>query len=272
MEYFVEVEQDVNIYVSDINPQGGKTILFLHGWPANHNLFEYQFNRLPQKGCRCIGMDTRGFGNSDKPMGGYDYNRLADDVNGVIQSLKLEHITLAGHSMGGAIAIRYMSRYNQRNVDRLALFGAAAPSLVQRPGFPYGNPPEEITRLIQASYNDRPQMLRDFGKIFFHQPITPAFGDWFFWIGLQAAGWATARCAETFRDETLFEDLPKITVPTLILHGIHDLVCRYSLALALKQGIRNSKLVPFENSGHGLFWEERDKFNYELAQFVGLPD
>jgi non-heme chloroperoxidase len=88
-------------------------------------------------------------------------------------------------------------------------------------------------------------------------------------LGLQAAGWATAQCAATFRDETLFADLPKITVPTLILHGVHDKVCRFPLAIAMNQSIKNSKLVPFEDCGHGLFWEAHDRFNKELADFIG---
>jgi non-heme chloroperoxidase len=87
-------------------------------------------------------------------------------------------------------------------------------------------------------------------------------------LGLQAAGWSTAAAATTFRDECLFANLGKIRVPTLILHGVHDKVYLFPLAVAQKDGIRNSKLVPFENSGHGLFWEQRDKFNKELAQFI----
>lgn len=82
-------EPNVKIYVEDINPDGDKTILFLHGWPGDHTLFEYQFNELPKRGYRCIGIDTRGFGMSDKPWHGYDYNRLADDVKAVVDVLKL---------------------------------------------------------------------------------------------------------------------------------------------------------------------------------------
>lgn len=128
---------------------------------------------------------------------------------------------------------------------------------------------EDVSKIIQETYNDRPKMLQGFGDIFFFQYITGAFSDWFFQLGLQAAGYSTGKLAESLRDESLFSDLEKIRVPTLILHGIHDKVCPFQLAIAQKEGIKNSKLVPFENSGHGLFWEERDKFNMELTKFIG---
>ena len=269
MLYWVRVEPDVNIYVNDVNPSGRKTILFIHGWPLSQQAYEYQYDQLPGMGYRCIGMDTRGFGNSDKPWRGYDYNRLADDVRCVVEALGLQDITLGGHSMGGAIAIRYMARHNGYGVSKLALFGAAAPSITRRPDFPYGLPKEDVTKLVQLAYNDRPAMLRTFGDMFFFQYATQPLSDWFFQLGLQAAGWSTAAAAITFRDESLFSDLEKINVPTLILHGIHDKVCLFPLATAQNQGIKNSRLVPFEYSGHGLFYEEHDKFNRELSQFIG---
>jgi len=87
-------------------------------------------------------------------------------------------------------------------------------------------------------------------------------------MGLQAAGWSTAAVIVLLRDEKLHEDLPKIVVPTLIIHGIHDKVIPFSQSLELNQKIINSKLVPFQYSDHGSFWEERDKFNQLLAQFI----
>lgn len=269
MEYYVRVQPDIKIYVEDINPMGRKTILFIHGWPLSHKAYEYQFIQLPKLGYRCIGMDTRGFGNSDKPWSSYSYNRLADDVRCIVESLKLYDFTLAGHSMGGATAIRYMSRHNGHGVSKLALFGAAAPSLTIRPGFPYGLPKADVTKIIKETYDDRTKMLEQIKEIFFFQSITEPLSDWFLQMGLQASVWSTAACAATFRDENLFSDLGKILVPTLILHGINDKVCLFPLAIAQNQGILNSKLVPFTNSGHALFWEERDKFNKELAQFIG---
>lgn len=269
MGYYVNVEPNVNIYVEDINPQGSKTILFIHGWPGNHNLFEYQYNQLPKLGYRCIGMDIRGFGLSDRPWSGYDYNRLSDDVRGIVDALRLDNITLGGHSTGGGIAIRYMARHKGHGVSKLALFAAAAPSLIQRPYFPYGFPKQAILDIIQGTYTDRPDMLKSFGNMIFHNYVTPALSDWIFGMGLQASSWATAAIANTWLDEeALFTDMKMIHVPTLILHGLNDRVCLFPLATAQKNGIQNAKLVPFESCGHFLFYDQLEKFNQELVQFL----
>ncbi|MEH6992788.1 alpha/beta hydrolase [Neobacillus drentensis] len=269
MGHYIRVEPNVKIFFEDVNPEGNKTILFIHGWPANHKLFEYQFNILPSMGFRCIGIDIRGFGKSDKPFDGYSLDRLADDLRSIVDALRLQSFTLVGHSVGGAISTRYMARHNGFGVSKLVLAAAAVPSVTIRPNFPYGLPKEEITELIEQTYSDRPKMLREFGDTFFFQYLTEPFADWFFQLGLEAAGYSTAKVATTFRDEDLFSDLGKIQVPTLILHGKHDKVCLPQLAIAMKQGINNSKLIWFDLSGHGLFWEERDKFNLELTKFIG---
>lgn len=269
MGYYIGVEPGVNIYVEDVNRFSRKTILFVHGWPANHKLFEYQFNILPAMGYRCIGIDLRGFGKSDKPFEGYSYDRLADDIRYIVEALGLKSFTLAGHSVGGAIVTRYMSRHNGYGVSKLALFATAAPSFVEKPNFPYGLKIDAVNAIIRDVYYDRPKMLSEFTEIFFHQKLSQPFSDWFFQLGLEAAGYATAAVAIALRDESLFYDIGKIRVPTIIMHGVHDQVCLPPLASALQQAIRGSKLVWFENSGHGLFWEEQDKFNRVLVEFVG---
>ena len=111
-------------------------------------------------------------------------------------------------------------------------------------------------------------MLSDFGDIFFFQHITKLFSDRFLHLGLQAASWSTAAIANTWINEVLFSDLAEINVPTLIIHGIHDKVVPFPLGKVQNQSIRNSKLVPFEFSGHASFYDQRDRFNEELVKFI----
>ncbi len=269
MGRYIEVEAGIKIYVEDLNPSGNKTILFVHGWPGNHNLFEYQFDVMPKKGYRCIGIDYRGFGKSDRPWNGYDYDRLADDLKVVIDEMGIKDFTLSGHSTGGAIVVRYMARHNGYGVSKLGLFAAAVPSLIRRPYFPYGQSRETILEIIRGTYEDRPQMLRGFGDIIFFKRVSEPFSKWIFDLGLQAAGWSTAAVANTWLgEEGLFEDMKKIAVPTIILHGLDDQVCLFPLAEAQHEGIKNSKLVPFENCGHFLFYDQKDRFNEELMAFI----
>lgn len=268
MGYYISVGDDVNVYVEDLNPRCDKTILFIHGWPGSHKLFEYQFNQLPQLGYRCIGVDTRGFGDSDKPFQGYDYDTLSDDIRCVIDTMDLHNITLAGHSTGGSIAVRYMARHKGFGVSKLALIAAAAPSLVKRSNFPYGVEETTILEMIKATNEDRPKMLQNFGDIFFYQHISNVFSDWFFQIGLQAAGWSTAAIEQTWLNEVLFQDLKSIQVPTIIIHGVHDKVVPYHLGEIQNQMIQNSKLVPFKFSGHASFYDQKDEFNETLIKFI----
>jgi non-heme chloroperoxidase len=148
------------------------------------------------------------------------------------------------------------------------LFAAAAPSLIQRPDFPYGLPRAAVLDIIQGTYADRPNMLVNFGNMIFHNYVTPQLADWIFQLGLQASSWATAAVAETWIQEVLFQDLGMIRVPALILHGLDDKVCPFPLAVAQKNGIRNAKLVPFESCGHFLFYDQMDRFNKELVKFT----
>ena len=115
-------------FVQDVNPgPGSKTVFFVHGWPLNHQMYQYQLNVLPEHGFRCIAMDIRGNGQSDKPWTGYTYDRLADDIAIVLEALQVENATLVGFSVGGALSIRYMSRYNGRRISKLALIDAVSP-------------------------------------------------------------------------------------------------------------------------------------------------
>lgn len=125
-----------------------------------------------------------------------------------------------------------------------------------------------LLQIINETYNDRPKMLRNFGDMFFFKHISQAFSDWFFQLGLQAAGWATAEIAKTWIKEVLFEDMEAIQVPTLIVHGIHDKIVPFKLGEIQQKMIHNSVLVPLKFSGHGCFYDQKDEFNDILVRFI----
>lgn len=266
---YIEVSKSVRIFVKDLNPRG-RPVLFLHGWPSNHRMFEYQFNQLPKCGFRCIGIDIRGFGKSDGPWKGYCYDQLADDVRSVIEAMDLHDITLLGFSMGGAIAVRYMNRHSGYCVSKLALVSAAVPLFTKRKDYPFGLPIKEVDKIICQTYTDRPKMINDFGKKFFASKISNEFKDWFNGLALEASGHATAMTAMSLRDEDLRKDAQQIRVPTTIFHGIHDQIVPFPSAEEMHHYVRNSRLIPFEYSGHGLFYDELDKFNYCLIKFLDM--
>ena len=266
--YFVNVGQNVKIAVEDLNPQGKETVFFIHGWPLGQRIFEYQTNVLPQLGFRVISMDLRGFGQSDTTASGYDYNTLASDVYKVINSMRIRDCTLVGFSMGGAIAIRYMSLFGGHKVKKLALLGAAAPSFTQRPGYPYGMTRDAVDQLIAQTYTDRPQMALDFGSMLFASNPSESLRQWFTDISWDASGLGTIETAISLRDEDLREDLKSIKVPTGIFHGKLDKICPYVFADLMHQGIQDSKIYPFEHSGHAVFYDELEKFNQEFINFL----
>ena len=268
MHYHIEVEPGVKVFVEDVNPSGNKPVVFVHGWPVNGKMYEYQVNVLPNYGYRCITIDLRGFGHSDRPWTGYSYNRLSDDIRVIMESLNLQNATLVGHSMGGAISIRYMARHAGCRVSKLALLGAAAPSFTRRTDYPYGMTKENVDQLIRETYKDRPQVLADFGKLFFASKVTPSFMNWFQGLGLEAAGHSTIKTLVSLRDEDMRLDVQAIRVPTGIFHGVLDKICPFQFATILNSQIKGSELYRFENSGHGIFYDELELFNKSFLHFL----
>jgi non-heme chloroperoxidase len=265
---YIEVEHNVRLHVTDVGE--GRPIVLIHGWPLSDAMFEYQYNDLVNAGFRVIGITLRGFGKSDKPYGFYDYDKHASDIKTIICNLDIKDAVLGGHSMGGAIAIRFVTLDNGAHVSKLALFGAAAPSWTQLEDFPYNITKSAVDELIALNFHDRPMLLSNFAKIFSATETTlnEGFENWLHGIGLSASSMAMAKCLLALRNTDLRNDLAKINIPTLIMHGKKDKICSFGLAKQMEAGIANSRIVAFEKSGHSLFLEETKKFNSELIDFA----
>ncbi|CAI6014705.1 alpha/beta fold hydrolase [Cohnella sp. JJ-181] len=266
MSHYVEVEKGVRIYVEDIGQ--GKPVIFLHGWPVNHKMFEYQFLELPRLGYRCIGIDLRGFGKSDATWDGYNYCSLADDVKAVVDHLGVTGATLVGFSLGGAVAVRYMARHAGHGISNLLLIGAAAPSFVQREDFPYGTPTDKLDDMILQAYSDRPGLIAHFGKQLTASKPSAGMAAWLLSLGLEASAVAAYKALESLRTEDLREDLPLIRVPTAIFHGVQDEICPFELAEEMHRTVAGSTLHRFEESGHALLFDEPQLFSERLTAFL----
>lgn len=266
-EEYIEVEKNVRLHVIDLGE--GQPVVLIHGWPLSNAMYEYQYQYLVRKGFRIIGISLRGFGKSDKPYGRYDFDVFSDDIKTVLQKLKIENAVLGGFSMGGAIVLHYVTKYNAAHVSKLALFGAAAPSWIQRPGFPYGLPEEGATAFVELTKKDRQQVLDDFDKAMpgKENGISQSMSNWLRGINMEASPYAATESIKALAELDLRPVLGKINIPTAIFHGRQDKLCDFVLAEQLQKGIKNSFIVAFENSGHALFIEEMEKFNSELEKF-----
>jgi len=266
---YIEVEPNVRLHVTDAG--NGRPIVLIPGWPLSDEMYEYQYNDLINKNFRVIGITLRGFGKSDKPYGAYNYDVHVSDIKNILNKLEIEDAVLGGFSMGGAIAIRFVSMHKGAHVSKLVLFGAAAPIWTQRDDFPFNITTNVVDDLIKLNFQDRPKLLSNFGKIFSatESALNEGIGNWLNGINISASSYATAQCLIALRDTDLRSDLAKITIPTLIMHGKKDKICSFDLANQMKAGIVNSQIIAFENSGHSLFLEETTKFNTELIKFAG---
>lgn len=267
-EEYIEVEKNVKLHVIDLGE--GQPVVLIHGWPLNNAMYEYQYQYLVEKGFRVIGISLRGFGKSDRPYGKYDFDTFSDDIKVVLEKLKIENATLGGFSMGSAVTLHYVTKYNGAHIKKLALFGATGPSWKQREGYPYGITDQSAADLIKQTKTNREQLIAGLGKAFEGKEggLSPESMKWLESINLEASPYATTQSISALRDLDLRPELAKIKIPVAIFHGINDKLCDSTQAEQLNKSIKGSYIVRFEKGGHALFLEEMDKFNAELEKFA----
>ena len=265
---YIEVEKNVKLHVTDLGE--GQPIVLIHGWPLSDEMYQYQYQYLSRKGFRVIGITLRGFGKSDKPYGRYDFDVFSDDIKVVLEKLNIENAILGGFSMGGAVVIHYVTKYDAAHVSKLALFGAAAPSWKQREGSPHGISEADANGLINQTMTAREDLIFGLGSAFVGKEgnISKNVEKWLESMNLEASPFAVTESITALRDLDLRPELSKIKIPTAIFQGTLDKLCPYPFAEELNKGIKDSFIVKFENSGHALFVEEAEKFNTELEKFA----
>ena len=264
--------EPVQIYYEDLGK--GKPVVFIHGWPLSGSMWEYQLTQLPQQGLRCITYDRRGFGKSDYPLNGYNYNTLAGDLKALLNALNLEDVTLVGFSMGGGEIAKYFSLFDGARVSKVVLISAVVPYMLQTADNPDGVPQKVFDEMAKAITADRPTFLEGFNKDFYsvgsaNNPVTDAYLNNSLNKAMTSSPIATLACAKSFSSTDFRKDVPKINVPTLIIHGDDDKTVPIKAT-----GEQTAKMISgsiykvYDGAPHGLWFTHKEKLNRDLIDFI----
>ncbi len=262
----------LNLFYEDLGT--GKPVVFIHGWPLNHEMWEYQLSELPFHNMRCIAYDRRGFGKSDRPLKNYDYDTLADDLKAVLDQLNLTRVTLVGFSMGGGEIARFIGKYGTERIEKVVLISSVTPFRLKTGDNPEGVEKAVFDETVQKIGEDRPAFLADFGKKFygvtmFANPVSQPMLDWHQHHCLMSSARATMDCVRSFSETDFRQDVLKINVPTLIIHGDADETVPITAGNSTAALLPHAKYIVYEGAPHGLFITEKDRLNADLISFIG---
>lgn len=269
---YIKAQDGTEIYFKDWG--AGQPVVFSHGWPLSADAFEDQMFFLSSRGYRCIAHDRRGHGRSGQSWNGNDLDTYADDLAALVGSLGLRNVIHVGHSTGGGEVARYIGRHGTERVAKAVLIGAIPPLMLKTPANPVGTPLETFDRLRAAVQADRSTFWRDLSLPFYgyNRPgatISEGVRESFWLQGMMAGFPASYFCIKAFSETDTTEDLKRIDVPTLILHGDDDqIVPIQAAALQSSQIVRDAKLVVYQGAPHGMCTTLKDRVNAELLEFL----
>jgi non-heme chloroperoxidase len=257
---------------------GGQPIVFSHGWPLNSDAFEDQMFYLASRGYRCIAADRRGHGRSSQPWTGTTMDQYADDLNDLIEKTFAKDAILVGHSTGGGEVVRYIGRHGTKRVSKVILIGAIPPLMLKTTANPGGLPIEAFNQIREAIIADRSQFFKDLSMQFYgyNRPgakVSEGVRDNFWHQGMMASFEAAYNCVKVFSETDLTEDLKKIDVPTLILHGSDDQIVPIADSSMLSSKIiKNATLKVYPGAPHGMCATHKQQVNEDiLMQLPLLP-
>lgn len=267
-----KTKDDVSIYYKDWGT--GQPVVFSHGWPLNADEWEAQMFFLASKGYRTIAHDRRGHGRSEQPWEGYDMDTFADDLAQLIEMLDLKEVVLVGHSMGGGEVSRYVGRHGTKRIAKVVLISSVTPSRLKTDKNPGGLPLSAFDETRANLLNDRTQFFQDLSLKFFSgnregSKVTQGMRDLFWLLGMQGTLKSEHDCVKAFSESDFTEDLKKIDVPTLIIHGDDDqIVSIDNTAKRAIEIIKKVELKVYKGGDHGLPITFKTEINKDLLTFI----
>lgn len=270
----VETRDGTRIYVKEWNG-GGRPVVLLHGWPLNADTWDDQALSLAAAGHRVLAYDRRGFGRSDQPWTGYEYDGLSDDLADVMEATGAADAALVGFSMGGGEVARYMSRHGGKGVRQAVLVSSIVPYVLQTPDNPDGVPAEQLDEMTVQMKTDRAAFFTTFLKQFYgsgviFQSVSDEVLQWTHNLAMMAGLHPTLACAKAFATTDFRTELTAFTVPTLIIHGTSDATVPIDAsARPAARGIPQATLREYEGAPHGLNVTHKDQLSQDLLAFLG---
>jgi non-heme chloroperoxidase len=252
----------------------GPTVVFSHGWPLSADAWDAQMLFLGQRGYRVVAHDRRGHGRSEQTWTGNEYDTFADDLAELLQKLDLNEVTLVGHSMGGGEVARYIGRHGNKRVKNAVIIGGIPPVMLKSDKNPGGLPMSTFDGIRAGLVADRSQFYKDVSIPFYgyNKPdakVSQGVRDSFWRQGMQSSVVASYECVKAFSETDFTEDLKKIEVPTLIIHGDADQIVPIDDSAHLSSKIvKNATLKVISGAPHGLCTTHADQINAELLAFL----
>ncbi len=272
MAHTIMTNDDTAIYYKDWG--NGRPVIFSHGWPLNSDAWDEQMLFLASRGFRCIAHDRRGHGRSSQPWDGNDLDRYADDLSQLLEALAVEDAIVVGHSTGGGEVTRYIGRHGTRRVAKVAIGFAIPPLMLKTDANPGGLPIEVFDGIRADLLRDRGEFYRELSAPFYgaNRPgsnVSQGVKDMFWAWSMQAGLRGAFECVKAFSETDLTEDLKRIDVPTLIIHGDDDQIVPIAeLALMSAKIVPGAVLKVYPAAPHGLMVTHREQFNADLLAFI----
>lgn len=269
----IMTKSGINLFYKDVGE--GQPIVFSHGWPLSSDDWDPQIYFFASRGFRCIAHDRRGHGRSTSTWEGNEMDTYADDLADLTSALDLKDAVHIGHSTGGGEVARYLGRHGTSRVAKAVLIGAVPPVMVKSESNPEGTPLEAFDGLRASMVRNRAQFFRDL-------PTGPFYGfnrdpenasqgiiDNWWRQGMMCDFKSAYDCIKAFSETDFTEDLKKIDVPTLVMHGDDDqIVPIKASALKTVELVPNAELKVYEGISHGLCTINHEMVNEDLLKFI----